>query len=287
MAPWEEPIVDLGHLQFHQSTVSQDVAAGNAVTERTRDLVASQADNHSYAENSTPSQRGSNQDTDLDGFALNRQDQVSALINYMRDGSFAMDASVLDRSCSPTAHKQLYVDCSGFRESQADRGFRERHATILRRLPPDEGSRTNMSWSEVLLEEIDQAKSQPQEPRFNIPESVYQQIRTRLQSGTEKSLLPDKYTADLDILLSRDTFEHLIEQYFDHFHHLHPFVDRSLLSIPVWGWSLCIGVAAIGSRYLSLPELTDFGEQLCSALHELLLREASLPISHRLGLRHG
>ncbi|KAK1516830.1 uncharacterized protein CCOS01_12379 [Colletotrichum costaricense] len=273
MAPWEEPAVNIGHAHVHQPVVPQDVATTNDSIARSRITVTSQTDIRSIAGNSTSSPRGSNLVSDLDESSLNHQDQMSAFITYMRDGSTATDTSSLDRSYDTTSHRQLYVNGRGFRQSQADRGFQERHATVLRRGVPDHDSHPGASWLAVLLEEIKQTKSQQQKSRFTIPESVYQEIQTKLLSGAGRPLLPERFNADLDVLLGRDTFEHLIEQYFEHFHHLHPFVDRSLLSIPVWGWSLCIGVAAIGSRYLSLPNLTDFGEQLCSALHDLLLRE--------------
>ncbi|KXH69120.1 hypothetical protein CSAL01_01482 [Colletotrichum salicis] len=158
---------------------------------------------------------------------------VSAFITYMRDGPSATDDLVLDGSHDTTSHRQLYVNGSGFRESQADRGFQERHATILRRAVPDYDPNLNATWSEVLLEEMNHAKRRPRKPRFTIPDSVYQEIRTRLLPEAQTSCLPERYTADMGILLGQDTFEHLIEQYFDHFHILQPFVDRSLLSIPV------------------------------------------------------
>ncbi|KAK1545823.1 hypothetical protein CPAR01_03325 [Colletotrichum paranaense] len=273
MAPWEEPTVNVCHAQIHQPVVAQNIGPSNDSIGRSRMTVTSQADIRSIAGNSTSSPGGSNLVTDLDEPLLNHQDQMSAFITYMRDGSTATDTAAFDRSHDTTSHRQLYVNGPGFRQSQADRGFQERHATVLRRGVPEHDSHPGASWSTVLLEEINRAKSQQKISRFTIPDSVYREIQTRLLSGAGRPLLPERFAADLDVLLGRDTFEHLIAQYFEHFHHLHPFIDNSLLSIPVWGWSLCIGVAAIGSRYLSLTELTDFGEQLCSALHDLLLRE--------------
>jgi hypothetical protein len=77
-------------------------------------------------------------------------------------------------------------------------------------------------------------------------------------------------------LLDKETLEFFIQLYFGNFHTLYPFLDRSLLCIPVWGWSLYLAAAAIGARYLCISEVTLFGDSLCSVLHEVLFKEVCL-----------
>jgi hypothetical protein len=129
------------------------------------------------------------------------------------------------------------------------------------------------TWTAILLDKIKLDKAKGPRPDLEIPEPIFHEMQLRLCPLSGRPLLSAESLAYRDILLRRDTFNYLTRLYFDHFHPVYPFLDRSLLCIPVWGWSLCLATAAIGTRYLGLAELTRFGDDLCGAIHELLLRE--------------
>ena len=224
---------------------------------------------------------------DLEHAFFFQQDQVSALIKSMQNGSLAM-AGGLDESCgsdcTSSSHNRLYADGAGFRESQSDRSILERRAAFPRHSPSVGGNQTGFTSTAFLLERIRAEKAKGPRPELDIPEPIFHEMESRLCPLVGRPLLSAESLAQREILLTRDTFNFLIRLYFDHFHPLYPFLDRSLLGIPVWGWSLVLATAAIGTRYLGLAELTRFGDDLCGALHELLIREVCpwLPVTFML-----
>jgi hypothetical protein len=217
--------------------------------------------------------------TNLDSAFCIQQDQVLALIKYMQNGPLAIvggldTTSGSDCAASGSHNNRLYADGGGFRESQADRSILERRAAFPNRhIQPGGEHHVGFTWTSILLEKISLVRTKTPRPEFDIPESIFQDMELRLCPLTGRPLLSAEYLAERDILLTRDAFNYLIRLYFDHFHPVYPFLDRSLLSIPVWGWSLCLATAAVGARYLGFAELTQFGDELCGALHELLVRE--------------
>ena len=221
---------------------------------------------------------------DLEHAFFFQQDQVSALIKSMQNGSLAM-AGGLDESgsdCTSSSHNRLYADGAGFRESQADRSILERRAAFPRHSQSVGEHQMGFASTAFLLERIRLEKTKGTRPELEIPEPIFHEMESRLCPLVGRPLLSAESLAQREILLTRDTFNFLIRLYFHHFHPLYPFLDRSLLSIPVWGWSLVLATAAIGTRYLGLAELTRFGDDLCGALHELLIREVCFLVPCRL-----
>ncbi|VUC37242.1 unnamed protein product [Clonostachys rosea] len=278
---WHDTVVGLHGPHSDRTVMTQSNHSPN-IPEQSRDilnLTASSQSTASHVEDISYDQQAADPGPNFDNTSVLQHNQVSALITDMRERFLTGPDPPLGsgRTNSLSDRNMRYVDGSGFRKSAADRGFLERHAINVRRGVPEDGH-SDISWCDIFLREIADAKSNPRALRFDLPGTIYHDIQLKLLPEAAPSPLPDKYMLEKHHLLSRDAFSFMIEQYFDHFHHLHSFLDRSLLSIPVWGWSLCVAAAAIGSRYLDLPELTSFGEHLCSALHELLLREVILPI---------
>lgn len=217
---------------------------------------------------------------DLEHAFFFQQDQVSALIKSMQNGSLAV-AESCGSDCTTSSHNRLYADGAGFRESQSDRSILERRAAFPRHSPSIGGQQTGLSSTAFLLERIRVEKVKGVRLELEIPEPIFHEMESRLCPLVGRPLLSAESLAQREILLTRDTFNFLIRLYFDHFHPLYPFLDRSLLCIPVWGWSLVLATAAIGTRYLGLAELTRFGDDLCGALHELLIREVCLLVPYR------
>ncbi|CAH0055209.1 unnamed protein product [Clonostachys solani] len=202
-----------------------------------------------------------------------QNDQVSALITYMRDRPPAAAVSGLNTPAS-LPQPGLYAAGAGFRESQADRHYLQRHIARSRLCHSGESRwQSRLPWEELLIKEVRHGKKKHKQSLLQIPEAIFWEVKQKLLPRDGRPILSAAFLIRSDVLLDRDTFTHLIQLYFDNFHALYPFLDRSLLCIPVWGWSLCIATAAIGARYFGVSELTMYGEELCSVLHELLLIE--------------
>ncbi|KAH6974520.1 hypothetical protein BKA56DRAFT_675945 [Ilyonectria sp. MPI-CAGE-AT-0026] len=204
-----------------------------------------------------------------------QQDCVSALINSMggslqgyADGPNSPHPS---STHSSTQQNILYADGAGFRSSQADRCIRERQETYTTPSSSGDHSEGN-SWLTVFSNKVHGIEQHP-DPQFDIPEDIFQEILSRLRPSSGEQLLSKEFLANEAFLLNKSAFSLFLKLYFNNFHKLYPFVDRSFLCIPIWGWSLTLAVAAIGTRYLGLTKLTSHGEELCAVLHELLLKQ--------------
>ncbi|KAI8711139.1 hypothetical protein NCS52_01489300 [Fusarium sp. LHS14.1] len=208
-------------------------------------------------------------------FVLQQQSCVSALISSMgSDMHGYADYSNSPRlSVSPSSAQQtnLYVDGAGFRSSQAERCIRERQGKYGTKSAYGDGSGEN-SWQAVFSSKV-YAMEQHPDLRYDIPEDIFEEILSRLCPSTGEPLLSEEFLANKAFLLKRPAFSVLLKLYFTNFHKLYPFVDHSFLCIPIWGWSLTLAVAAIGTRYMGLAKLTSHGEELCAVLHELLLKQ--------------
>ncbi|KAL2670289.1 hypothetical protein Neosp_014756 [[Neocosmospora] mangrovei] len=208
-------------------------------------------------------------------FVLQQQDCVSALISSMGSDmhSYADYSNSPRLSVSPSSAQQanLYVDGAGFRSSQAERCIRERQGKYGTKSAYGDGSGEN-SWQAVFSSKVHAMEQHP-DLRYDIPEDIFEEILSRLCPSTGEPLLSEEFFANKTVLLKRSAFSVLLKQYFTNFHKLYPFVDHSFLCIPIWGWSLTLAVAAIGTRYMGLAKLTSHGEELCAVLHELLLKQ--------------
>ncbi|KAG4271230.1 hypothetical protein FPRO04_11153 [Fusarium proliferatum] len=203
-----------------------------------------------------------------------QQDHVSALIasmasNKQRKTQFS-DTS--DDPALPGTQATHYSDGAGFRESRAERYMRQRRAAYGGDHGPSPGQQVHISGISDLDARV-AAASNRIGASSDVPDSIFEELMSRLDSHATSSHIPADSAAHKDSLLAKRTFQLFIDLYFEHFHPVNPFVDRSHLSIPLWGWSLCLATAAIGSKYFGSEEVNRFGDCLCCILHELMARE--------------
>ena len=210
---------------------------------------------------------------------FSQNDRVSALITSMRTCLPGLSSTLIESDLSRDGLGQrglasLYSDGAGARTSQSDRRILERqeshaiHGEIF-----EHSGHSTPSWIGIL-----QAKLRKEQPNmcFSVPDDVYKEAYTRISREWSDARFSHPLFDHKDILLDKATLEYFIQLYFGNFHTVYPFLDRSLLCIPVWGWALCLVAAAIGARYLCISKLTLFGDSLCSLLHEILFKEVCL-----------
>ena len=270
-------LMETNWLPFDQSTAS--------------DLAPSMRDNHRTPQPSHGFDASSLNTAAEDGFnanylilmgnedAFSRNDRVSALIASMRTGLPGLSSTLIENDLLRDGLEErrlvsLYSDGAGARTSQSDRRILERqeshaiHGEIF-----DHSGNSAPSWISIL-----QAKLRKEQPHmhFSVPDDVWKEAHSRVSREWSDARFSPPLLDHRDILLDKGTLEYFIQQYFGNFHTVYPFLDRSLLCIPVWGWSLCLVAAAIGARYLCISEVTLFGDSLCSLLHEILFKEVCL-----------
>ncbi|KAJ4291287.1 hypothetical protein N0V88_006290 [Collariella sp. IMI 366227] len=193
---------------------------------------------------------------DLDNAFFFRQDQVSALIKYMQHGPLVAAGppnggahTDADHALTPT--NRLYADGAGFRESQAERSIFERRAAFVGHNQSHDEQQPGLSWTALLLEKIRLDQTRTPRLEFEISEQIFHEMHLTLCQPSGRPLLSPESLANQNVLLRRDTLNYFIQLYFQYFHPVYPFLERSLLSIPVWGWSLCLATAAIGSTLVN------------------------------------
>lgn len=160
----------------------------------------------------------------------------------------------------------LYSNGAGFRSSQADRSFhRSRLAGAIENSPTAEQGQE--LWLTALAAMVEENERDP-DSRFVTPEDMFQEILLRLCPQPGSQALTDSFFNYKSILLNKSSLSLFLKSYFKSFHEIYPFIDWSFLSMPVWGWSLTVAVAATGARYLGLSPLTQLSEELCHVLHK-------------------
>ncbi|KAF5543768.1 transcription factor ZMS1 [Fusarium phyllophilum] len=202
-----------------------------------------------------------------------QQDQVSALIASMASNNQRKTQSDISEDpalpCTKATH---YSDGAGFRESRAERYMRQRRAAYAEDHGPSPGQQVHISWISDLDAKV-AAASKRIGASSDVPDTIFEELVSRLDSHATSSYILADFAAHKESLLTKSTFQLFISLYFENFHPVNPFVDRSHLSIPLWGWSLCLATAAIGSKYFGSEEVNRFGDCLCCILHELMARE--------------
>ncbi|KAF5649999.1 transcription factor ZMS1 [Fusarium sp. NRRL 52700] len=203
-----------------------------------------------------------------------QQDHVSALIASMASNKQRkiQSSEFSDDTALPSTKATHYSDGAGFRESRSERYMRQRRAAYAEDHGPSPGPQFHISWISDLDARVTAASKRIGAPS-DVPDSIFQELRTRLDTHATSSHILADFAAQKESLLAKSTLELFISLYFEHFHPVNPFVDRSHLSIPLWGWSLCLATAAIGSKYFGSREVSRYGDCLCSILHELMARE--------------
>ncbi|EXA54693.1 hypothetical protein FOVG_02103 [Fusarium oxysporum f. sp. pisi HDV247] len=206
-----------------------------------------------------------------------QQDHVSALIASMASNKprKTQSSGISDNPALPSTQATHYSDGAGFRESRAERHMRQRRAAYAEDHGPSPGHQVHTSWLGDLNAKVAVA-SRSTGTSSDVPDSIFEELMSRLDSHATSSHILADFAAHKESLLAKSTFQLFISLYFEHFHPVNPFVDRSHLSIPLWGWSLCLATAAIGSKYFGSEEVNRFGDCLCCILHELMAREARI-----------
>ncbi|KAJ4033550.1 hypothetical protein NW763_014424 [Fusarium oxysporum] len=212
-----------------------------------------------------------------------QQDHVSALIASMASNKprKTQSSGISDNPALPSTQATHYSDGAGFRESRAERHMRQRRAAYAEDHGPSPGHQVHTSWLGDLNAKVAVA-SRSTGTSSDVPDSIFEELMSRLDSHATSSHILADFAAHKESLLAKSTFQLFISLYFEHFHPVNPFVDRSHLSIPLWGWSLCLATAAIGSKYFGSEEVNRFGDCLCCILHELMAREVYQSSSHHL-----
>ncbi|KAG5658008.1 hypothetical protein KAF25_006959, partial [Fusarium avenaceum] len=203
-----------------------------------------------------------------------QQDHVSALIASMASNrSEKTQASGIgaDTALSNTQATH-YSDGAGFRESRAERYMRQRRAAYTEEHRPNTGHQVHASWLVDLNSKV-AAATRNNGTSEDIPDGIFEEIISRLNSHETSSRILANFATHRDILLTKSTFQLFVNLYFERFHPVNPFIDRSHLCIPLWGWSLCLATATIGMKYFGSEEVNSFGDDLCCILHELMAKE--------------
>ncbi|KAI7764326.1 hypothetical protein LZL87_013293 [Fusarium oxysporum] len=203
-----------------------------------------------------------------------QQDHVSALIASMasKKPTKTQCSGISDNTALPSTQATHYSDGAGFRESRGERYMRQRRAAYTEGKGPSPGHHIYPSWLNDLNAKV-AAASRSNWASSEIPDSIFEELMSRLDLHETSSHILADFATHKNSLLTKTTFQLFISLYFEHFHPVNPFVDRSHLSIPLWGWSLCLATAAIGSKYFGSEEVNRFGDCLCCILHELMARE--------------
>ncbi|KAI0007892.1 hypothetical protein F4779DRAFT_642497 [Xylariaceae sp. FL0662B] len=165
----------------------------------------------------------------------------------------------------------LYADGAGARTSQADRTILERHE--IQRIQGDsvlQGSAP--SWMCALEAKLRRSQNLIRE-NTSVPDGVLEESLTQMSPKLQNNPTVGQFMSQGGLIFRKDTLKLFINMYFRTFHRMYPFLDQSLLCIPVWGWTLCVATAAIGARYLYIPEVTTFSDCLCSILYDVLTQE--------------
>ncbi|KAF5965931.1 transcription factor ZMS1 [Fusarium bulbicola] len=203
-----------------------------------------------------------------------QQDHVSALIASMASNNQrkTLSSDISDDPAFPFTKATHYSDGAGFRERRAERYMRQRRAAYGEDHGPSPGQQVHISWVADLDARVEAASKRFGASR-DVPDGIFEELMSRLESHATSSHILADFAAHKDTLLAKGTFQLFISLYFEHFHPVNPFVNRSHLSIPLWGWSLCLATAAIGSKYFGSEEVNRFGDCLYCILHEVMTRE--------------
>lgn len=217
----------------------------------------------------------------VNDISTSRNNAVSALITSMRVGFSEKPDSRRETGQSKGLGRNklisLYADGAGARTSQSDRRIIERQELHATRGEHGDSSQDLLPpWVAILQAKVRRA-SESDPSHMIIPDNVFEEALSKLCPPWSVFPVSIQHSPHKDILLRKETLEFFMELYFEHFHPVNPFLDRSLLCIPVWGWSLCLAASALGVRFLCISELTAFGDRLCSVLHSILHEEVCLP----------
>lgn len=213
---------------------------------------------------------------------LNHLDSMATLIASMGPVfSNISNAFTIATASYPTIDEigARYRDGDDTRSCQAERSIRQRNMTqTLTATPPEVERSANLGheleWLNSIEENISNPLTSERLPgNYLMSETVYNDVLKKL---SVRVIL--RSFGDLDFLCSqnfpsREVLSYFIQLYFNHFHPVYPFLDQPLLSMPIWGWSVCLASAAIGCRHTNAPEAGPNSDALNLLLRDLLTRE--------------
>lgn len=167
-----------------------------------------------------------------------------------------------------------YADGAGARSCRSDLYMTERNRVrSLVSVAIDASRGTDASWVDILQYQI-KSTGEDGKIEFVLPAFIYQEILLRIKTHRSDALSVD--FVDMGDFMKETSLQMFIQLYLQKFHFFYSFLDPSLFSIPVWGWALCLATAAIGARFLAVPAITAFSDNLCKLLDEILTTEVTL-----------
>lgn len=179
----------------------------------------------------------------------------------------------------PPPRGQYYVDGAGARASRMNKFKHNPHSSsVISQTSPGQASIAGTRTPKVNSDTENNAMPLTGgvlPPAIVIPE-VYQEL-ARKASPVHTTPLHGNFASPSSTLPSIEVMTTLVGLYFERFHKIQPFIDRTLLSTPAWGWCLCLATAAIGASYSTCSELKASSDSLSQILHQLLTREVSDP----------
>lgn len=193
--------------------------------------------------------------------------KMAALVTSMTMGIPGLSTAT-NRGSSAAGRNaiSLYSDGAGSRMSGSDRAILARQSDIQ----VDSELQTSLpSWANALQAKVGHAQDCFSET-FSIPDSVLNDCIAQVVPMLHSHSLVGQHILREGLVFETATWRFFIATYFKTFHSTYTFVDQSLLCVPVWGWALCAATAAIGARYIHIPEMVVFSDGLCRALHDLL-----------------
>lgn len=172
----------------------------------------------------------------------------------------------------------LYRDGDDTRSCQAERSIRQRNSSRGVATSPGTGVAFHrgqeVAWLRGLQGKLLTLCDRSQRcDRFCISDAVYNDILVKVNAR-----IPLRSFGDSDFLCrqtfpSKDVLSYFIQMYFTYFHPVYPFLDQPLLSMPIWGWSVCLAAAAMGCRYANVPEAAPCSDAINLLLRDILIRE--------------
>ena len=156
--------------------------------------------------------------------------------------------------------------------SQADGALletREKHPDV-----DGSGHVSISSWVSALQSQI-QTQPSLSNPLLAIPDSVLDKSISHMLPTMQEVIPQDSCSTPDALILQKSTWRFFISTYFRTFDNEYPFIDQSLFCSPIWGWALCVAAAAVGAKYVRIPELSALSDCLCSSLHAMLSQDVS------------
>jgi hypothetical protein len=172
--------------------------------------------------------------------------------------------------------RSLYVDGAGSRSTHAERSQPRKSFSTTTSKPPSHGSPLspnppNNAFHEILEEQVQRLRSRTR-VQLSITLQTYKEILFKL-GNVFAWFSPKLHSFTSKRFPSIETLDWFVRLYFEEFHPLYPFLDRSLLSVPSWGSCITLATAAIGANYMASPEGEICSDALHGLLHEVLTHE--------------